>query len=300
MTRKILSLVFYILVVGFLVAFATTLDLTAIFSFEIDWFLIALASLVAIAARFIFALIWRVLLSGMGAEIDQKLSAELLAVYAKAWLGRYLPVSAGWVIGKIYFASNLGITKTKLAVSSLMEAMQQLVIVMSLASLLLLFDPTIAELAGGYQVLLVIVSIIGLISIAPKVFNSVVSFTHKIIRKKAINTDELLDSKTVLKTSGLFFITSILNALSLLLVAVSFDVDLVSNGFLILGISALASALSILVVIAPAGLGVREGILIIGLSLIVSGELALAITVMMRLMSVIWDLIFYLLARLGK
>ncbi len=300
MTRKILSLVFYILVVGFLVAFATTLDLTAIFSFEIDWFLIALASLVAIAARFIFALIWRVLLSGMGAEIDQKLSAELLAVYAKAWLGRYLPVSAGWVIGKIYFASNLGITKTKLAVSSLMEAMQQLVIVMSLASLLLLFDPTIAELAGGYQVLLVIVSIIGLISIAPKVFNSVVSFTHKIIRKKAINTDELLDSKTVLKTSGLFFITSILNALSLLLVAVSFDVDLVSNGFLILGISALASALSILVVIAPAGLGVREGVLIIGLSLIVSGELALAITVMMRLMSIIWDLIFYLLARLGK
>ena len=300
MTRKILSLVFYILVVGFLVAFATTLDLTAIFSFEIDWFLIALASLVAIAARFIFALIWRVLLSGMGAEIDQKLSAELLAVYAKAWLGRYLPVSAGWVIGKIYFASNLGISKTKLAVSSLMEAMQQLVIVMSLASLLLLFDPTIAELAGGYQVLLVIVSIIGLISIAPKVFNSVVSFTHKIIRKKAINTDELLDSKTVLKTSGLFFITSILNALSLLLVAVSFDVDLVSNGFLILGISALASALSILVVIAPAGLGVREGVLIIGLSLIVSGELALAITVMMRLMSVIWDLIFYLLARLRK
>jgi len=300
MTRKILSLVFYILVVAFLVAFATTLDLQTVFSFEINWFLIALASLVAIVTRFIFAFIWRVLLSGMGAEIDQKLSAELLAVYAKAWLGRYLPVSGGWVIGKIYFASNLGISKTKLAVSSLMEAMQQLVIVMSLASLLLVFDPTIAELAGGYRVLLVIVSIIGLISITPRVFNSVVSFAHKLTRRKPINHEELLDSKTVLKTSGLFFITSIFNSLSLLLVALAFDVDLFTSGFLILGISALASALSILVVIAPAGLGVREGVLIVGLSLIVSPELALAITVMMRLMSIIWDLIFYLLARLRK
>ena len=298
MTRKILSLVFYILVVAFLVAFAATLDLQTVFSFEINWFLIALASLVAIATRFIFAFIWRVLLSGMGAEIDQKLSAELLAVYAKAWLGRYLPVSAGWVIGKIYFASNLGISKTKLAVSSLMEAMQQLVIVMSLASLLLVFDPTIADLAGGYRVLLVIASIIGLISITPRVFNSVVSFAHKLIRKSSIAPQDQLNSLTVLKTSGLFFITSIFNAVSLLLVALAFDVDLLENGFLILGISALASALSILVVIAPAGLGVREGVLIIGLSLIVSAELALAITIMMRLMSIIWDLIFYFLARL--
>jgi len=300
MTRKILSIAFYILVVAFLVSFATTLDLAAVFSFEINWLLIAAASLLAIATRFIFAFIWRVLLSGMGAEIDKKLSGELLAVYAKAWLGRYLPVSAGWVIGKIYFASNLGISKTKLAVSSLMEAMQQLVIVMSLASLLLVFDPTIAELAGGYRVLLVIVSIIGLLSITPKVFNSVVSLAHKLIRKTAIDSKQLLNSATVLKTSGLFFITSVFNAGSLLLVALAFDVDLLANSFLILGVSALASALSILVVIAPAGLGVREGVLIIGLTLIVSPELALAITVMMRLMSIIWDLIFYLLARLRK
>ena len=300
MTRKILSIAFYILVVAFLVSFATTLDLAAVFSFEINWLLIAAASLLAIATRFIFAFIWRVLLSGMGAEIDKKLSGELLAVYAKAWLGRDLPVSAGWVIGKIYFASNLGISKTKLAVSSLMEAMQQLVIVMSLASLLLVFDPTIAELAGGYRVLLVIVSIIGLLSITPKVFNSVVSLAHKLIRKTAIDSKQLLNSATVLKTSGLFFITSVFNAGSLLLVALAFDVDLLANSFLILGVSALASALSILVVIAPAGLGVREGVLIIGLTLIVSPELALAITVMMRLMSIIWDLIFYLLARLRK
>lgn len=298
MTRKIISFVFYVLVIGFLVWYLLSLDFETLLSFEINWVPIIFATALAIASRFIFAFIWRMLLSSMGAELSPKLSKELLVVYAKAWLGRYLPGSATWVIGKIYFASNLGISKTKLAVSSLMEAMLQLVIVMALASALLVFDPRISELGQGYELLLIAVTVVGLIAIYPKVFNSLTAASYRIIKKSAIGSADLLSNKATSRASGLFMLTSILNAVSLLMVAVAFDSSLLSNAFLIMGIASFASAVSILAVFAPAGIGVREGVQIIGLSLITTAEMALAITIMMRLLSVLWDLVFYFLARL--
>ena len=298
MNRKIISIVFYVLVIAFLVWYALSLDFETLFSFEINWLPIIFATALAIASRLIFAFIWRMLLSSMGAELSPKLSRELLVVYSKAWLGRYLPGSATWVIGKIYFASNLGISKTKLAVSSLMEAMLQLVIVMALAAALLVFDPRISELGQGYELILIAVTVVGLVAIYPKVFNTLTSSAYRIIRKSAISSSDLLSNKATSQASGLFMLTSILNAVSLLMVAIAFDNSLLDNAFLIMGIASFASAVSILAVFAPAGIGVREGVQIIGLSLITTPEMALAITIMMRVLSVLWDLVFFYLARL--
>lgn len=298
--KKVISAAFYLLVIGFLIGFALSLDFETLLSFQINWVPIVFATVLAVFSRFIFAFIWKMLLSSMGAPMTQKLSRELLVVYSKAWLGRYLPGSATWVIGKIYFASNLGIAKTKLAVSSLMEALLQLVIVMALAATLLVFDPRIAELGQGYELLLIAVTVIGLIAIYPKFFNKLTSASYRLIKKSEIGSSDLLTNKTVVRASAMFLLTSILNALSLLMIAVSFDSSLLDHSLLIMGIASFASAVSILVVIAPAGIGVREGIQILGLSLIASPELALSITIMMRLASVLWDLLFYFLTRLMK
>ena len=298
MSRKIITVIFYLLVIGFLVAYGSTLDLGSLLEIQINWLPVIMASAVAVASRFIFAFIWRMLLTSMGASLTPEQSRQLTLVYSKAWLGRYLPGSATWVIGKIYFASNLGISKTKLAVSSLMEAMLQLVIVTALAAVLLIFDPRIAQLGGGLEWLLIIITLLGLIAITPKVFNKLTATSYRLIRKTEISNEDLLTNQAVINASGMFLLTSILNAVSVLLIAVSIDASLLENSLLILGIASLASAVSILVVIAPAGLGVREGIQIIGLSLITTPELALAITILVRLMSIVWDLVFYFLTRL--
>jgi uncharacterized membrane protein YbhN (UPF0104 family) len=298
MTRQIITGIFYISVIGFLAVFALSLDFQTLMSFEINWLPIVFATALAIFARFVFAFIWRLLLSSMGAELSPKQSRELLGVYGKAWLGRYLPGSATWVIGKIYFASNLGVSKTKLAVSSIMEAMLQLVIVIALAAGLLVFDPQIAELGQGYELLLILVALLGLLSVYPKVFNRLIGWVYQLLRKTTISNSDLLSNRAVINASGLFALTSVLNAVSLLMVALAFDASLFENSFLILGVASLASAVSILVVIAPAGIGVREGIQILGLGLVTGPEMALAITVMMRLFSIIWDLVFYFVTRL--
>lgn len=298
MTRKIITGIFYLAVIGFLVGFALGLDFETLTSFQINWLPILFATALAVFARFIFAFIWRGLLSSMGAELSPGQSRELLGVYGKAWLGRYLPGSATWVIGKVYFASNLGISKTKLAVSSVMEAMLQLVIVIALAAALLVFDPRIAQLGQGYELLLILVAVGGLALVYPKLFNRLIGWVYKKIRKTPIDNTDLLSNKAVINASSLFFLTSIFNAVSLLMVALAFDASLIENSFLILGVASLASAVSILVVIAPAGIGVREGVQIIGLSLITSPEMALAITIMMRVMSIIWDLVFFFVTRL--
>jgi uncharacterized membrane protein YbhN (UPF0104 family) len=298
MTRKLLTAGFYLAVFVFLLIFAMTLDFETLISFEVNWFPLAFGTALAVSARFLFAVIWKKLLQSMGAELTPKKSRELFGVYGKSWLGRYLPGSATWVVGKIYFASNLGISKTKLAVSSIMEGLLQLVVVLALAAALLVFDPRVAELAQGYESLLLLVTVMGLVCVYPRVFNGVISWIYRSLKKAKIDDANLLSNKAVIEAGGLFAVTSILNSVSLLMVALAFDYSLIDNSFLILGIASLASAVSLLVVIAPAGIGVREGVQILGLSLIASPELALAITLMMRFMSILWDLVFYFVTRL--
>jgi uncharacterized membrane protein YbhN (UPF0104 family) len=50
-------------------------------------------------------------------------------------------------------------------------------------------------------------------------------------------------------------------------------------------------------VFAPAGVGVREGVLIAGLALIIDPSIALLATLLMRVMSIIWDGLFFGIAK---
>ena len=65
----------------------------------------------------------------------------------------------------------------------------------------------------------------------------------------------------------------------------------------VLAASNLASAVSMVAVFAPAGVGVREAIQIAALLFVMSPEQAVAATLLMRLLSIAWDGLFLVLAR---
>ena len=67
-----------------------------------------------------------------------------------------------------------------------MEAMLQLVIVIALASALLVFDPRIAELGQGFETLLILVAGLGLVLILPKVFNKLIGWVYKLLKRTSI------------------------------------------------------------------------------------------------------------------
>jgi uncharacterized membrane protein YbhN (UPF0104 family) len=241
-----------------------------------------------------------ILLRRLGANLaGQRL--ELFGVYSKSWLGRYIPGGATWILGKIYFATKLGISKAKLAISSFLEGALQVVVVLISASAMLAFDPHVASFGRGWVFALLAAAVVGLIAVYPPVFNRVISFGYAKLGRGTLDAQHLPSNSTVRFGIGGFALSSVLSGLSFYFVALAVDPNLGLKDLLfIVGCSNLASAVSMLAVFAPAGLGVRETVQLTMLLLVMPPETALVATVLMRLWSIVMDALFLALAILFR
>lgn len=298
---KLLGVVFYGLVAVFLVLYAGSLDWRSIFEIDLQWGFIIVATLLGLATRFWFARIWIFFLRNSGAKFSKSMTSQLHVVYAKSWLGRYIPGSVAWVVGKIYFASKLGISKTRLAISSYLEAVLQIVTVLLTASVLLLIDPRSYELAGNWIWVVLATAVLGLVAVLPRVFKSYARLAYKLLRGKELDTSHIPGSKVLAKGVLYFVFSSLLSGLAFYFVALAVAPEIgIRELLFVLAASNLASAVSMVAVFAPAGVGVREAVQIAALIFVMSPEQALAATLMMRLLSIIWDGLFLALASIKR
>ena len=291
-------IVFYALLLIFLALYLRSIDFSQLAHLQLNWWYLALASVLALTKNFVGTFTWFVILRSLGAR-DLHLQRPLIYVYAKAWLGRYIPGTAPWILGKIYFASQHGIAKQKLAVSSLLEGGLQIVTMLVFSLALLVFDSRLDVLGSGFKVLMLAVAVTGIVVLTPPVYNRLVNFAYKLMRGKSIDAENRASRKTIFQGAMLYLADAVINGLSLFFIAKAVDPSLAySNIIFAMGAGSLAGAASMLAVFAPSGLGVREGIQLVLFSLIMPKELALAVTVITRLWSVGVDFAFFGLSRL--
>lgn len=299
--KKILKIavptLFYGLLLVFLVAYLRTIDFSKLQSLSISWEYILVATLFGIAFRYWGTFIWLVLLRGLGAT-GLKASATLIYVYAKSWMGRYIPGTAPWILGKIYFASQHGISKNKLAVSSLLEGALQIAVLMTFSFAVLIFDTRLNVIDGSMKLLMTAVLIGCIIAMIPSIFNRFVSIAYKLVRKKTLEAEHLANGSTILKGAGLYAIGAVMNGFSLFFIAKAVYPDLgYENLLFVMGAGTLAGAASMLAIFAPSGIGVREGIQLVLLSAVMPTEFALIVTVITRLWGIGVDLLFFASAK---
>ena len=289
---RAIPIAFYLLIAVFAYFYLTSIDWAALSSMAINWWFMGAATVASIAVRYWFAGIWMFLLTRLGADLTGQRGA-LFLVYAKSWLGRYIPGGATWILGKIYFATKLGISKAKLGISSFLEGALQIIVVLISAAIMLASDSRIATLGASWIWLLWLGAGVGLIAVFPPVFNRVLSFGFKLVRKVELDREHLPSTPTIGLGILSFLVSSILSGLSFFFVAAAVDPTLGWGDLLfVVGASNLASALSMIAVFAPAGLGVREGIQLAMLLLVMSPEQALVATVLMRVWSIVMDAVF--------
>lgn len=285
--------VFYVLLVAFLVFYLRSLDWAQIRNAHFIWGYVLIASLFGLFTRYWQVLIWFVLLSGLGAKNLGASARKLIFVYAKSWMGRYIPGTAPWILGKIYFASKHGISKNKLAVSSLLEGALQVTVVMAMAFLMLMFDKRLDVIALNMKLLMVGVLVLCVIAVLPPVFNRLLAVAYRLLRHKRFDPEDRASNKTIARGVGLFAIGAIMNGFSLFFIVKGVYPSLTYHDLLfVMGTGNLASAASMLAIFAPSGLGVREGIQLVLLSVIMPKELALLATVVTRLWGVAMDFVF--------
>lgn len=295
---RIIPLAFYVLLITFLVLYLKSVDFSKLTHLHLNWWYLILASLFSLISRYMGTFTWLTILRSLGAR-DLHLQKQLIYVYAKAWMGRYIPGTAPWILGKIYFASKHGIAKQKLAISSLLEGGLEIVTLLVFALALLIFDKRLNVLGGGFKALMVGVAIVGIVVLIPAVFNRLIQRAYKLLRHKDIESEHLATNQTILRGTSLYLVNSLINGTSLFFIAKGVDPSLAYHNITFaMGAASLAGAASMLAIFAPSGIGVREGIQLVLFSLIMPKELALAVTIITRLWSVGMDFVFFGLSRL--
>jgi len=258
---------------------------------QLNWWWVGLAAGLALVQRYWYSFIWMFLLKRLGAKIAH-LRLELAAVYAKSWLGRYIPGGVTWILGKIYFANKLGVSATKLGVSSFLEGVLQIISILISAVILLAFDPNIQAIGWWVIPALILAALIGLISVYPAVFNRVLQFGYRKMRKTDIETESLPDVATIARGLVAFSVTSVLSGLQVFCIAAAITPAMtLDHVFFVIGISNFFSAASMLAVFAPAGLGIQE-MMAVFLAFVISPAAAALTVVLLRLFSIIMDVLF--------
>lgn len=290
---------FYAALLVFLYFYLRGLDFAQLRGHRIEWLYLLAGCCIGLIARYLGVFIWFTLLKSLGAKDLHRNIPQLIYVYAKSWLGRYIPGTAPWILGKIYFASQHGIPKNKLAVSSLLEGGLQIVVTMALSILLLMFEPRISVIPMELRLLMIGVLVVCVLAMSPAIFNRLVSLLYRLIRKKDLPKEDLATRHSIAKGAALYTIVALISGVALFFIAKAVYPELgYSNALFVMGAGNLAGAVSMLAVFAPSGIGVRESIQLVLLSTIMPVEFALLVTIITRLINVILDLLFFLISRL--
>ncbi len=288
---------FYILLLLFLYLYLRGLDVSRLYGLKISWGYIFIASIFGLAFRFLGAFIWLTILKSLGAK-DIKNKIQLLHIYAKSWLGRYIPGTAPWILGKIYFASRQGISKNKLAVSSLLEGALQVSVILFLAFFMLIFDTRLDVINIKLKLLMILVLIGCGFVLVPTVFNTIMKKVYFFIKRKVLASEHLATNKTIIHGALLYAVGALISGLAFFFITKAFYPVNYHNLLFIMGASNLAGAASMLAIFVPSGLGVREGIQLTLLSLIMPKEFALIVTISTRLWGIFMDFLFFGISKL--
>ena len=295
--KRFIAPIFIILIIIFFALYLKDIDYKAFSGLHFLWPPLIAGTLISLAFRYWGVFIWRTILSDLGARSLPPFSV-LSDVYAKAWMGRYIPGTVTWIAGKIYMANKLGISKSRLTVSAILEAGVQIVATLSLSLFILALDPRLDVISNQAKLLLLALAIASLVALLPPILNRVLAFVFQAVRKKEAYDELRTNGRATFKSFILYVIGAFIAGSSyFLLTAALYPQIGIESYWYIVGAFTLAGALGMATPLVPSGLGVRDGVQLVLLSLIMPKEIALAITVFSRLWSAAVDVIFYLVSR---
>ena len=258
------------------------------YEFSLDFARLLSASIMLIAAYVSFAVMWNTILRKT--ETQSTLSHfQAVKIYMMTELAKYLPGKIWSVTGKIYLGARLGIPKKSLLVSSLINAVLHIIGILFVGAVFLILSlpvyPAIVLLTA------VVIIALGLIGLHPKIFYPITNFILNKIGKNSIPKEMGLSYKKIIK----FFITYMavdifLGAAFYVFVAALTPVS-VDNFFLIVSSFCLASGLGMVAFFTPSGLGVREGVMVAILQLVIPGPVAVLVSFFARVWVTIAEIV---------
>lgn len=291
--KKALNLTFLVVITLFLYIYIKKLDLSALKNLKINPYLFGVAMILSLAVRFYNSAIWMNILNGFGNKKINKY-IELTYAYAKSALGRYIPGKVAWIAGRVAFAQKHGFSTEKLAISSVFEAGILVFTGFAEGIILLLITDSFQMINRNTKIFILSLTFLSFLTLFPPIFNKFLKFAVKIFKNRSLKPDEEIKFNQLFSTSILFAIMFFFNATVMILVIKSLYANISYEMiFKVAGTMALASSVGITAIIAPSGIGVKEGIQILILNSFLPKEIVFVAVIMYRILMVVNDLIFF-------
>lgn len=228
--------------------------------------------------------------------------ADSVRIHSASWLLKYLPGQVGSYVNKISWGSRQGISKKTVSTSFIYENT-----LMMFAGLLLsvpVFWMFSDKLGDGVSILLPLVVLVPmLVVMMPKAFYSLLNFAFEKLGRKPFKESDFLSAKDLLKYQLGYLGPRILNGVGFVLVVMSVYTVEPSMYVGMAAVYILAGILGLLAIFVPGGIGVREAVIVLFLSVYFPVEQAVVLAIVSRLYATVADLgvgLVYLVLNKGR
>ena len=291
--KNIISKGTFLLVLIFVLIYIKDTDFKALLEIQVNYWFISGVTLLILTSRFIMPFAWQeIIYQFEGKKID---SIDLLYIYAKSWMGRYIPGKIVWVGGKISMSMDKGISKLTAVMASFIDSIFQIFSGFLIGLLSLVNIKYITDNGVRPEMVFVLIAI-SLIFITPTVFNKVTGAVYSFTKKKRFEKQHHLTWTTLIKSNGIIIFSKMIGALLLPMMVIAFGIEVSFLDFIyLMGVFSLSGAIGMAAFFAPAGLGVTEAVQIILLTPIIPKEYIISMVIIRRVVTIICDVLFYII-----
>lgn len=245
-------------------------------------FLPVAGALAAVLAAMLAAMqVWRVLLAALGSPLPARPAARIMFI---GQLGKYLPGSIWPVLAQMELGTGYRVPRHRSASASVLTML--LVLLTGLLTALVAL-PFVAG-ATSYVWALLAAPVL-LVLLIPRVLNAVLNRVLRLARRPPLEAG--LTGRAIVGALGWSFVSWACYGVQIWLLATALGAPAGKGFLLALGGFAFAWTVGFLVVIAPAGLGIRDVLLALTLGLVITHGAALAIALVSRVLLTIGDLV---------
>lgn len=242
---------------------------------------------------------WQLTLARLGVQLSFRKAAR---IWAGSQIVRYIPGNVWHILGRLDFAEQAGLPVDRISASMALEQVFTLLSSLGVVALTAPFwrlRPAQRELLGYWPVMVLLP--LGVAALHPRIFTPLLNWALRRLKRPVMGDvlryRDLLwltafyVARRSLSTAALYFVAATLAPLPLGLLPT------------FAGVAALAWTVGYLSFLTPSGLGVREGVMAVLLTPVMSAPMAAAVAVLARVLAMLSELVFaglsYFFARTG-
>ena len=264
-------------------------DLTAE-DVDIQPVVLVVSTLPVAAAIILMAFIWRQIVAYLAGPGQANLG-QLPKIFLYSWIGRYVPGKVAYVVGRFVLGRTAGVSGPVLVGSIVYENVLLVTTGAAFATLTLLPILAIESESVLPYLALPFVAVGGAVVLHPRVLGRAIRLGARLLGRELPEDAWMLSPGRMARLIAPFLVVHLVNGVGFYLLVSS--VTSYSPRYLPLaaGAFALAGIVGMISVFAPAGIGVREGILVAVLQTTMPVELAILVSLVARVWATVIDLL---------